>query len=235
MKDRMVFNRVRGLKFLYDNFPYLFSKNRIELYFVKSKQELMSLNVEDKDFSTIVLKRSANQSFVNDVKFKDNRFFKSIQEMKKGSREFDDIFDFCVECHKFKTGENYYSDKLAIAQFSTLLITESRDRLSFIPSKVPGVNTRDNSAYLEINYSYDFGNIFSAKKLNNNLIKKNGFDDYKIYYLASQIHKIIDDIREFLLDLQIYNDFQLIIRIDSNLNLLPIDFRTPEAWTRINK
>ena len=31
--DNYIFNRVLGLKFLYDNFPYYFNKNRLQLFF----------------------------------------------------------------------------------------------------------------------------------------------------------------------------------------------------------
>lgn len=230
MKNQIIFNRVQGLKFLYDNFPYYFNKNRIKLYFVNSKKQLLDLKIDDKHFDTLVLKRSANQQFISDIKFKDNRFFDNLNELKNGAKEFEDIFDFCVECHKFKLGESYYSDKLAIAQFSTILITESHDKVSFIPSIVPGVNTRDNSAYMEINYNYDFGNLYQINKIN----KQYGFDNYQISYLAISIHKIINEIRELLLDMKIYDEFQLILRIDSYLNLLPIDFRTPQSWIKIN-
>ena len=234
MKERILFNRVTGLKFIYDNFPYLYNSNRIELHFVKSKNELLKLNFDDKNFDIIILKRSANKYFINDIEFKDNRFFHNLEDVKKGIDEFDDIFDYCVECHKFKTGENYYSDKLAIAQFSTRLITESRDRVCFIPSIVPGVNTRDNIAYMEINYPYDSENIYCVNKTNDTLINEYGFNNYQIDYLATKIHKIIDEIRNLLLQMEIYNDFQLIIRIDSYSNLLPIDFRTPDAWLKNN-
>ena len=107
MRDKLVFNRVNGLKFLYNNFPYLFNDNRIKLYFVNSKKELQNLQIDNIYFDTFVLKRSCNKEFISDLKFKDNRFFNSIDELKIGSDEFEDIFDFCVECHKFKKGEDY--------------------------------------------------------------------------------------------------------------------------------
>ena len=230
MQKKLVFNRVHGLKFLFDNFSYLYDKNRIQLYFVSSKKELNNLNFSDNYFDTIVLMRSSNKTFISDLKFKDNRFFSSLQELKDGANEFEDMFDFCVECHKFKAGENYYSDRLAIAQFSTRYNTENCDRINFIPSRVPGVNTRDNLPYLEIEYDYNYSSIYKVKKTNLELLQKNGFDDYQISYLANSIHLLIDDIRNRLVDLYCFNDFQLIIRVDSYLNLLPIDFRTANAW-----
>ena len=234
MKNKeLVFNRVQGLKFLYENFPYLYDNDRIKLLFVSSKEELMNLHFDSHLFNTFVLKRSANKAFISDIKFKYNRFFDSLENLKKGSEEFDDIFDFCVECHKFKKGENYYSDRLAIAQFSTKIITDNFDRVNFIPSKVDGVNTRDNEPFLEIEYPYNFENIYNIKKLNQNLLKINNFDNASIAYLVPKIHSIIETLKDYLLELKCYDDFQLIIRIDSNLNLLPIDFRTPEAWTKI--
>ena len=68
------FNRVLGLKFLYENFPYLYNDKRIKLYFVSSKNDLMNLDVGGQKFDTFVLKRSANKMFINDIQFKDNRF-----------------------------------------------------------------------------------------------------------------------------------------------------------------
>ena len=235
MNDKLVFNRVKGLKFLYDNFPYMFNENRIKLFFVNSKFELNNLYIDNENFDTLVLKRSSNKEFISDLMFKDNRFFSNLAELKKGSEEFEDIFDFCVECHKFKQGENYYSDGLAIAQFSTRRNTDSFDRVNFIPSIVKGVNTRDNKPYLEIEYSYNYGNVFEIKKTKPELVKENGFDNYSISYLANKIHEIIDEIRERLVALSCFDDFQLIIRIDSYLNLLPIDFRTPKAWVNTSK
>ena len=235
MSEKIVFNRVLGLKFLYDNFPYLYNDNRIKLYFVSSKKELLDLEIDSTNFDTFVLKRSSNKKFISDIKFKDNRFFDTIDDLKTGSLEFDDIFDFCVECHKFKKGENYYSDRLVIAQFSTIHNTDNFDKINFIPSIVPGVNTRDNDAYLEIQFSYNYGNVFEIKRSNPKLIKKNGFDDYSISYLASRIHQVIEDVRERLLALRYYDDFQLILRVDSYLNLLPIDFRTPNAWIKTKR
>ena len=233
MQKKLVFNRVLGLKFLYDNFPYFYDKDRIQLYFLNSKKELCDLKIPYENFDTIVLKRSSNKAFISDLMFKDNRFFNSLQELKDGASEFDDIFDFCVECHKFKNEENYYSDRLAIAQFSTRTNCDNSDRVNFIPSIVPGVNTRDNLPYLEIEYNYNFGSIFKVKKTNPSMIERNRFNDYTISLLADRLHKMIDDIRSRLMDLSCYNDFQLIIRIDRYLNLLPIDFRTANAW--INK
>ncbi len=230
MSEKLVFNRVKGLKFLYDNFPYLFNNNRIRLYFVNSKSELNKLQIDDECFDTLVLKRSCNKEFISDLLFKDNRFFNNLEDLKKGSLEFEDIFDFCVECHKFKSGENYYSDRLAIAQFSTRRNTDCYDRVNFIPSIVKGVNTRDNKPYLEIEYLYNYGNLFEIKKTNSELIENNGFNNNSISYLAQKLHEIIDDIRDRLIEISCYDDFQLIIRIDSYLNLLPIDFRTPKAW-----
>ena len=235
MSDKLVFNRVKGLKFLYDNFPYLFNDNRIKLYFVNSKKELQDLQINDVEFDTILLKRSCNKEFVSDLMFKDNRFFNSIDELKVGIDEFEDIFDFCVECHKFKRGEDYFSDRLAIAQFSTRKNTDSNDRVNFIPSIVKGVNTRDNKSYLEIEYSYNYGNVFEIKRTKPELIELNGFNNYSISYLANKLHEIIDVIRERLIALSCFDDFQLIIRIDSYLNLLPIDFRTPNAWVNCSK
>ena len=235
MRDKLVFNRVNGLKFLYNNFPYLFNDNRIKLYFVNSKKELQNLQIDNIDFDTFVLKRSCNKEFISDLKFKDNRFFNSIDELKIGSDEFEDIFDFCVECHKFKKGEDYYSDRLAIAQFSTIKNTDSCDRVNFIPSIVKGVNTRDNKSYLEIEYAYNYGNVFEIKRTKPELIELNGFDNYSISYLANKLHEVIEVIRERLIALSCFDDFQLIIRIDSYLNLLPIDFRTPKAWFNTNK
>ena len=234
--DDYIFNRVLGLKFLYDNFPYYFNKNRLQLFFVNSKKDLNSLEIKNENFDTIVLKRSAdpNKAFYSDLKFKDNRFFPCLNDLKEGAKEFEDIFNFCVECHKFKKGENYYSDRLAIAQFNTYIVDDNFDRINFIPSIVPGVNTRDNSAYLAINFPYDFGNIFKVQKFDEKQIKKN-FSDYEIAYLAKKIHNMIDDLRNFLLENNIFNSFQLIIRIDSYLNLLPIDFRTTEAWAKIKR
>lgn len=230
MSEKLVFNRVKGLKFLHDNFPYLFNDNRIKLYFVNSKLELNRLKIDDENFDTLVLKRSCNKEFISDLKFKDNRFFGNLTELKKGSQEFEDIFDFCVECHKFKKGEDYFSDRLAIAQFSTRRNTDYFDRINFIPSLIKGVNTRDNKPYLEIEYSYNYGNVFKIKKTIPELIIKNNFDNYSIAYLAKKLHKVIEDIRDRLTALSCFDDFQLIIRIDSYLNLLPIDFRTPKAW-----
>lgn len=233
MQEKLVFNRVKGLKFLYDNFPYLYDASRIQLFFVESKQALYDLEIDNNSFDTIVLKRSSNKGFISDFKFKDNRFFNSLQEMKVGANEFEDMFDFCVECHKFKEGENYYSDKLAIAQFSTRNNCDCCDRINFIPSIVPGVNTRDNFPYLELEYDYNYGNIYRVNKTNMELLIMNGLNDYVISYLAEKLHLLIDTIRNRLVELSYYNDFQLIIRIDSYLNLLPIDFRTANAW--INK
>ena len=164
------FNRVLGLKFLYENFPYLYNDKRIKLYFVSSKNDLMNLDVGGQKFDTFVLKRSANKMFINDIQFKDNRFFSSLQELKQGCLDLEDIFDFCVECHKFKEGENYYSDRLAIAQFTTKLVSDSCDRISFIPSKVDGVNTRDNEPYVEVEFPSDYGNIYHIKKYKKDMI-----------------------------------------------------------------
>lgn len=237
MKNQeFIFNRVKGLEFLYDNFPYLFNKNRISLYFVNSKKELVSLKIEG-DFDTLVLKRSGNghSSFKSDISCKDNRFFDNLEELKEGAEEFDDVFDFCVECHKFGKNEDYYSDKLAIAQFSTLPFSDLNDKISFIPSRVSGVNTRDNKPYLILDFPCDHGNIFHVSMFDKETALKHGFDNYQIAYLAKNIHRIVDNLREFLLENEIFNNFQLILRIDSYLNLLPIDFRTPEAWAKLNK
>lgn len=233
----MNFNRVTGLKFLCDNFPYLFDGERIQFYFVNSKQELNDLKIKDKNFDTLVLKRSGNNNncFLSDIKCKDNRFFKSLDDLKKGAEEFEDIFIFCVECHKFKKGEEYYSDKLAIAQFTTDKYCEGCDRVSFIPSRKPGVSTRDNEPYLMIEYPFDSENIFHAKKLNEHDMFENGFDNYTISLLAVKIERVINSIREFLLEQNIFDTFQLIFRIDSYLNILPIDFRTTDAWVKIKK
>ncbi len=233
--SNLQFNRVQGLKFLYDNFPRLFRDDRIKLYFVDSKEKLLNLQFDDKNFDTLVLKRSANKTFISDIQFKDNRFFKNLDELKKGCLEFEDIFDFCVECHKFNNGENYYSDKLAIAQFSTKPFTDSCDRINFIPSKVPGINTRENLPYLEIEFPYNSKNIFHIISKNQDLINENGFGNHTLSYLIEKIHILIDELREYLLSQNYFNNFQLIIRIDCYLNLLPIDFRTPDAWSRITK
>lgn len=233
MASDLVFNRVRGLKFLYENFPYLYDENRIKLYFVKSKNELLNLKFDDKLFDTFVLKRSANKMFVSDIKFKDNRFFDSLNDLKQGTSEFEDIFDFCIECHKFKPGQNYYSDRLAIAQFSTEKVTDSFDRINFIPSVVPGVNTRDNESYLELEYPYDFSAVVHIKTYKQDKIVKNGLDDYSIAYLSKKLHSIVEEVRKKLISLDCENRFQLIFRIDSNLNIIPIDFRTPNAWAKI--
>lgn len=227
-----VFNRVLGLKFLYENFPYYYDNSKIKLFFVNNKQSLLSLDIKDQ-YDTILLKRSANKKFINDINFKDNRFFKTITDLKNGINEFDDVFDFCVECHKFKEGESYYSDKLAIAQFSTKQLTDATDIVSFIPAYVPGINTRENASYIEIEYPNDYTSIFHINKYNEKIAQENHFDTYTINYLANKIHAMIDDIREYILELNIQNNFQLIIRIDSYLNLLPIDFRTPDAWAKI--
>ena len=232
MKKKYVFNRVQGLKFLYENFPSFYRKDRIELYFVSSKSEPLALKVPE-DFDTLVLKRSANKTFISDIKFKDNRFFKSFDELKVGSDEFQDIFDFCVECHRFKTGESYYTDRLAIAQFSTKYLTDTYDRINFIPSRVPGVNTRENMPYLEVEFHNNFGSMYNIKSCNQEQLYNNGFTSYSISFLVQEIHKMIDRIRDYLIELGVYDDFQLIIRIDGYLNLLPIDFRTPNAWAKV--
>lgn len=233
MNKNLVFNRVLGLKFLYDYFPYYFPSSRLNLFFVNSKDALLNLKVDDKNFDTLVLKRSGNNknAFLSDIKCKDNRFFSSLTELKKGIDEFSDEFDFCVECHTFKKGENYYSDRLAIAQFSTENLSDTVDRISFIPSIVPGVNTRDNEPYLMIEFPYNSENIFHITKINKNSLINNKLSEYDISYLTQKIHKMISTIRDVLLQLDCHNNFQLIIRIDSYLNLLPIDFRTPQAWT----
>ncbi len=232
-KDRYIFNRVLGLKFLYDNFPYYFNKDRIQLYFADSKEELLSLKIEDEDFDTLLLKRSSdpNKKYISDLACKDNRFFENFSQLKDGSNEFDDIFNFCVECHKFRKGETYWSDNLAIAQFSTKLIDDSHDRISFIPARVPGVNTRDNNSYLTVDFPCDFGNIYNVTKSDCNMLNKR-FSNYDISYLVKKIHDMVDNIRDNLIELDIHNTFQLIIRINSYLNLLPIDFRTTEAWVK---
>ncbi len=232
MKENIKFNRVGGLKFLYFNFPHLFNEKRIKLYFLNSKDELLNLQIKHNEFDTIVLKRSANKNFISDIQFKDNRFFENLQQLKQGCQEFDDMFEYCVECHKFKQGENYYSDKLAIAQFSSKPFTDCCDRINFIPAKVSGVNTRDNEPYFEVEFPYNYHTIFHVKSAKEELIKLNGFDNYTLSYLIDKIHRIIEEIREYLIFHNIFNDFQLIIRIDSHLNLLPIDFRSPEAWTK---
>ena len=233
----MNFNRVTGLKFLCDNFPYLFNKERIQFYFVNSKKELDDLKIENENFDTLVLKRSGNNNncFLSDIKCKDNRFFKNLDELKRGAQEFEDIFIFCVECHKFKKGEEYFSDKLAIAQFTTDKYSEGCDRVSFIPSRKPGVSTRDNDPYLLIEYPFDSSNIFHVDKLNENSMRENGFDNYTISYLAVKLERIINSLREFLIEQKIFDTFQLIFRIDSYLNLLPIDFRTTDAWVNIKR
>lgn len=231
MKDEFVFNRVRGLKFLYDFFPYYFDENRINLYFVEGKTQLNQLKI-NKNFDLFVLKRSGNNKnrFISDLYCKDNRFFKSLDELKKGAKEFDDEFEYCVECHRFAKNEDYYSDRLAIAQFTTEKYDDFCDKVSFIPSITKGVNTRDNRAYLEISYPYDSGNIYKISKLNEKILKQE-FDDYEVAFLTDKIHKIIENIKETLENLQINDSFQLILRIDQHLNLLPIDFRTSGAWS----
>lgn len=236
MNKNFIFNRVLGLKFLYENFNYYFNKNRIELFFVNSKKELQNLNITKK-FDTFVLKRSGNinKIFISDIKCKDNRFFNNFEELKKGACEFDDNFIFCVECHKFKAGENYYSDHLAIAQFSTQKLCDMCDRISFIPSYNPGVSTRDNQPYFVVEFPYDSGSTFRTVIRKDTGLKDNNLTNYSAWYLINQIHNMIDSIREFLLEKEIHNIFQLIVRFDSYLNLLPIDFRTSEAWFNSNK
>ena len=235
MNNELIFNRVKGLKFLYDNFPQLYNKDRIEFYFCNSKDELKNLNINSFNFDTLLLKRSSNKSFISDIRFKDNRFFNTLEELKQGIEEFDDIFDFCVECHKFKDNENYYSDRLAIAQFSTKKITPTCDKINFIPAKVDGVNTRDNHHYLEVEFPYNTSNIFNITSKDQDMIIKNNLNNFSISYLITQIHSIIEVIKNYINELNYENDFQLIIRIDSYLNLLPIDLRTADAWTKINK
>lgn len=234
MKNKLIFNRVLGLKFLYDNFNYYFNDERIKLFFANSKKELFNLKIPENYFDTFVLKRCGdiNKIFISDLKCKDNRFFNNINELKNGTKEFNDNFIFCVECHKFKNGENYYSDRLAIAQFSTQKVFDGCDMVSFIPSIVPGVSTRDNSPYLILEYHYNFSNTFHIKQIDFEKIKSNKFSNYDISYLAKQIHNMIENIREYLIELECYDTFQLIIRIDSYLNLLPIDFRTTGAWKK---
>ncbi len=231
------FNRVTGLKFLYENFPFLFNKERIQLFFVNDKNELNNLKIKNQNFDTYVLKRSGNEqnAFLSDIKCKDNRFFDTLEQLKMGASEFEDIFIYCVECHKFKKGESYYSDKLAIAQFTTDFYCDDHDKVSFIPSVKPGVSTRDNEPYLIIDYPFDSENIFHTKKLNNLPIDEYGFGDYEISLLAKNIEHIISILREFLMEQQIYDTFQLILRVDSYLNLLPIDFRTTNAWVNLKK
>lgn len=233
--NTLVFNRVLGLKFLYDNFPNFFNKNRINFFFLHSKKEILELEIKNENYNTIVLKRSGNnkRGFLSDIKCKDNRFFKNITELKLGLNEFNDEFDFCVECHKFKKNENYYSDRLVVVQFSTETLTDDCDRINFIPSYKPCVSTRDNLPYIILEFPYNSENIFHVVKLNEILVKENNFSYYDISYLTTQIHKMINSIRELLIELNYYNSFQLIIRIDSYLNLLPIDFRTPKAWAKI--
>ena len=235
MNNELVFNRVLGLKFLHDNFPYLYNKDRIKLYFVHSKKDLKKLQIPNEHFDSLVLKRSSNKKFISDLKFKDNRFFKTLEELKNGSEEFADIFDFCVECHHFKSGENYYSDRLAIAQFSTDPVTDFCDRISFIPSLVKGVNTRENKAYLEIEYPYNTSSIFHITYADAGALNINNLNNYSISHLSNTIHHMISTIKEYLIELGVHNSFQLIIRIDSYLNLLPIDFRTPNAWSTLQK
>ena len=231
MKEIYQFNRVNGLKFLYENFPYYFDPDIVKLFFVSSKNELKSLKI-GRRFDLLLLKRSSHAGFVSDIKFKDNRFFKNLNELKKGIEEFEDIFDFCVECHNFKKGENYYSDRLAIAQFATDDTSSLNDRISFIPAFTSGVNTRDNFAYLEVEFPFNSSKIFKIILKNSNQISKNGFDDSSVFYVLQKIHSMISDIKSFLIETDIQNCFQLIIRIDSNLNLLPIDLRTADAWIK---
>ena len=100
---------------------------------------------------------------------------------------------------------------------------------------MPGVNTRDNHSYLEIEFKYNYGNFYTIKKTNYELLKINKLDDYSISLLAINIHNIIDNVRERLVELSCYDDFQMIIRIDRYLNLLPIDFRTAKSWINLNK
>lgn len=235
MENKLIFNRVLGLKFLYDNFKYYYNDERIKLYFANSKDELINLKIADNYFNTFVLKRCGdiNKIYISDIKCKDNRFFNNFSELKNGIKEFNDDFIFCVECHKFKHNENYYSDRLAIAQFSTQIVFDGCDMLSFIPSIVPGVSTRDNSPYLILSYPYNSGTTFHVKFSQKDQIKSNNFSDYDIAYLATKIHDMISNIREYLIELNCRDTFQLIIRIDSYLNLLPIDFRTTSAWKQI--
>ena len=232
MKEIYQFNRVNGLKFLYNYFPYYYDSNRIKLFFVSSKKDLKKVKV-DKKYDIYLLKRSTNKSFVSDLKFKDNRFFNSLKSLKEGAEEFRDVFDFCIECHKFKKGEGYYSDRLAIAQFSTDKTSNFSNRLSFIPSIVPGVNTRDNMPYIEVEFPYNSEKLYHITSFDKNQIKKNGFDNFSISYCIQKIYQMIENIKEYLIELNISNSFQLIVRIDSNLNLLPIDFRTPNSWINI--
>ena len=143
------------------------------------------------------------------------------------------ILFFFVECHKFKRGENYFSDRLAIAQFSTKKVFNGCDMVSFIPSRVPRVSTRDNLPYLVLEYPYNFSNTFHVNYSDFDKIKNYNFSYYDISYLAIKIHNMIENIREYLIELKIYDTFQLIIRIDSYLNLLSIDFRTTGAWKNL--
>ncbi len=233
--NHLIFNRVLGLKFLYDNFPYYFKKDRIEMFFVSSKKELQSLDISNKNYDTFLLKRSGNNFsyFLSDYKCKDNRFFNTLEELKEGASEFEDGFIFCVECHKFKKGEDYYSDKLVIAQFSTHPLCNISDKASFIPSLSPDVSTRDNAPYLILEYPFNSSNIFHVKRMNEANIKASNLGDGDFAYLAKELHRMIDNIREYLIELKCFKDFQLIVRIDSYLNLLPIDFRTPDAWANL--
>ena len=230
--NNLTFNRVLGLKFLYDFFPSIFRKSRIALYFVNSKKELKDLVFDDEKYDVLLLKRSAKNQSISDLNFKDNRFFNSLEDLKNGIDEFEDIFNFCVECHKFKEGENYYSDRLAIVQFSTTNFNQNSDRVSFIPSIVPGVNTRDNQSYLEVDFDFGYKSIYHIKNLQKDKVKQNGFDSYSISYSLNQIYDFVQKLKDCLCELKIENDFQLIMRIDSYLKLLPIDLRTHSAWAR---
>lgn len=158
-----------------------------------------------------------------------------MANLKNGLDEFNDEFDFCVECHKFKSGENYYSDRLAIAQFSTEGLDCICNKISFIPAYKPNVNTRDNKPYLMLEFPYDYENIFKIITIDKLQTKENGFGNYEISYLAQKINQMMENIKDYLFEINCKNTFQLIIRIDKNLNLLPIDFRTPEAWVKLKK
>ena len=54
MNNELVFNRVLGLKFLHDNFPYLYNKDRIKLYFVHSKKDLKKLQIPKEHFDNLL-------------------------------------------------------------------------------------------------------------------------------------------------------------------------------------
>ena len=234
----MNYNRVTGLKFLSEYFPELFDKNRIELHFVNNKTELNGLNFNDEQLSVLVLKRSGNGKcgYISDLLCKDNRFFKSLAELKEGAKEFRDEFVYCVECHRFGIGEDYYTDRLAIVQLSTMDDYDVCDNVSLIPSRKKNVKTtRDSCPYAEIVYPYYFNNIYKINFLDINEITENDLNYKTIDVLAKNFANLITKLKKTLEELKMQNVFQMIVRIDKHLNLLPIDFRTADAWSSLQK